>query len=230
LTICAKASGSGAGDQLGRGRVRRQVVGDADAVDQPAFGQTTLIERRVQLQRRDRDVPAHRLTVDNRPARSADLLQEELAERIGVLDEQVRLVLARAVAGRDPRVASIEDVARDRRRRDGARPRAPLDPMREHDETPFPVRRRFDQIARAAEHAATADRGAVRGGTRARPRRVRDDERHDQREEREERTSSRRTGDPPMGHRWRPRFDRITSRVHRAARLLERRRAWLTEV
>ena len=130
-----------AGDQLGRRRVRHQVVGDADAVDEATFRQTALVETRPQLQRRHDDVAAHRLAVDDRPARLADLLQEELAERDQVLDEQVRLILARAIAGRDPRVTLGEDVARDRRRGDGARPRAPLDAVREDDETAAPVRR-----------------------------------------------------------------------------------------
>ena len=97
-------------DQLGRGGVREEVVGDADAVDEPAFRQPTLVEPRAQLQRRHDDVAAHRLAVDDRPARRADLLQEELPERDEVLDEQVRLILARPIAGGDPRVTFVEDV------------------------------------------------------------------------------------------------------------------------
>src|SRR4029077_6631152 len=108
-----------------------QVVGDADAVDEPAFGQAALVEAGPQLQRPDHDVTAHRLAVDDRPPRRADLLQEQLAQRDEGLDEQVGLILARAIAGGDPRVTALDDVAAHRRRGDRAGPRPALDAVRE---------------------------------------------------------------------------------------------------
>ena len=80
-----------------------------------------------------------------------------------------------------------ENVAGDRGRGDGARPRTPLDPVREHDETTVPFRRRLDEVAGASEHAAAADRRAVRlGSRRAGPRCARHDERQAQRDESDE--------------------------------------------
>ena len=180
-----------AGDQLGRGRIRHQVVGDADAVDETALRETALIEGGAQLQRRHDDVAAHRLTVDDRPARLADFLQEELAEGDEVLDEEVGLILARAVARRDPGVTLGENVAPDRRRADRARPWPALDAVGEHDQTAFPLCGRLDEIARAAEHAALADRRAVRCGARAGPRCAYHDEGQAQREEGDEGASRR---------------------------------------
>ena len=167
------------GYQLGRGGVCHQVVGDADAIDETAFRQATLVETRPQLQRRHDDVAPHRLAVDDRPARPADVLEEELSERDQIVDEEVGLILARAIARRDPCVTFGSDVARDRRRGDCARPRAALDAVREHDETAAPVLRHGDEILRAAEHAAPADRRALCLGTRY-------DERQDQREQHDE--------------------------------------------
>src|SRR5437773_894213 len=47
-------------------------------------------------------------------------------------DDHVGLVLACAIAGRDPCVTLVDEVARDRRRGDRAWPRAALDAVREH--------------------------------------------------------------------------------------------------
>src|SRR3989442_237956 len=80
--------------------------------------------------------------------------------------EQVGLVLTGAIARRDPRVPFAEDVAGDRRRGGCARPRPPLDAVREDDEPAAPVGRHLDEVARSAEHPASADRRAVRLGTR----------------------------------------------------------------
>src|SRR5262245_13637225 len=176
-----------AADQLGRGGVRQQVVGDADAVDETAFGQAALVEPRPKLQRCDGDVAAHRLAVDDRPARLADLLQEQLADGHEVLDEEVRLILARAITGGDPGVPAIDDVTRDRRRSAFARPHATLDPVREHDEAAAPVRRHLEAVVRAAEHAAPGDGRALSLGAWCH-------ERETQREQREERASTRHTG------------------------------------
>src|SRR5258705_14019856 len=107
-------------------------------------------------------MPAHRSPVDDDPARLADLLHEELAQGDEILDEQVRLILTRPVPGRDPRVARGEDVVADRRRADRSRTAAPLDAVSEDLDTPLPFRGHLDQITRAAEHAAPADRRALR--------------------------------------------------------------------
>src|SRR5215470_3133854 len=85
---------------------------------------------------------------------------------VRVLDEEMRLVLARPVAGGGPGVAAGDDVSADRRCRDGPRAGTPLDPVREHDEPALPVRGRLDEIACTAEHAAAADREAVGFGAR----------------------------------------------------------------
>ena len=63
--------------------------------------------------------------------RSAGGLESELAERDQILDEQVWLILARAIAGSDPGVPLGDDMASDRRSHDRARARIALDPMRE---------------------------------------------------------------------------------------------------
>src|SRR5713101_6807317 len=134
----------------------------------------------------------HRLAVDDRPAWRADLLQEKLTERDEVLDEQMGLILARAIARGDPRVTSGDDVAAEGRGGDRARPRPPLDPVREHDETAAPVRRHFDEIVRAAEHAAPADRRARwLGSRRVGPWHTQHDEREAEREQSDERASWR---------------------------------------
>src|SRR6185369_5886183 len=109
--------------------VREQVVGDLDAVDEAAFGQTALVEPRVQLERGHHDVPTERLAVDDRPAGMADLSEEELTERDQILDEQVRLVFPGAIAGGRPGVAFSEDMSRERRRGGVARPHTSLDPV-----------------------------------------------------------------------------------------------------
>jgi hypothetical protein len=58
----------------------------------------------MEFQRCNGDMAAHRVAVDDRPARLTDLSQEERTEREEVIDDQVGLILARPVAGRDPRV------------------------------------------------------------------------------------------------------------------------------
>jgi len=78
----------------------------------------------------------------------------------------VRLILARAKAGRDPGVALRDDVASDRRSSDRARARAALHPMREDHEAAAPVRRHLDEVVSAAQRAASADRRARRLGAR----------------------------------------------------------------
>ena len=156
-----------AGDQLGGRGVREQVVGDPDAVDEPTFGQAALVEARVQLERGDHDVPAHRLAVDDRPAGMADLAQEELTQRDQILDEQVRPIFPVAIAGGRPGVAFSEEVSRERRRADVARPHTSLDPVGKDHEPAFPVGRHLDPVARAAKRARPADGPALRVGARS---------------------------------------------------------------
>ena len=182
-----------AGDQLGGRGVREQVVGDPDAVDQPTFGQTALVEARVQLERGHHDVPTHRLAVDDRPAGMADLAEEELAQREQILDEQVRPIFPVAIAGGRPGVAFSEDVSRERRRPDVARPHTSLDPVGEDHEPAFPVGRHLDLVARAAKRARPADGPALRVGARsAGPGRGRRDDRQAQHHESGEQPAHRR--------------------------------------
>src|SRR5262249_22541059 len=96
----------------------------------------------------------------------ADVLEEELAKRDEVLDEQVRLIFARAVAGGDPRMPLAHDVATDGWRCHGAWTRAALNAMRVHDQTAAPARRHLDVIRRAAEHPGAAHRRALGFGAR----------------------------------------------------------------
>jgi hypothetical protein len=96
----------------------------------------------------------------------ADLLHEQLAQHDEVLDEQMGLILARAIAGRDPGVPLAENVRPDRRRGDGPLPLAALDPVGEYDEPAAPVRRNFDQIIRVTKRAAPTDGGLLSLGTR----------------------------------------------------------------
>src|SRR5262249_7436230 len=104
-----------AGDQLRGCGVREEVVRDGDAVDETALCETALVEAGPELERGDHDVPAQRLAVDDRPPRAPDLLQEELAERDEVLDEQVRPILSGAIARGGPGVTLAQNVVPQRR-------------------------------------------------------------------------------------------------------------------
>jgi hypothetical protein len=105
-----------------------------------------------------------------------------------ILDEQVRLILARTVAGSGPRVAFRENVEADGRWRSRARPHTPLDTVREDDQTSAPIRGHLDQVVCAAEDALTADRRALSpGGRRVGPWHVQGHEGEAQREEPRER-------------------------------------------
>jgi hypothetical protein len=147
-----------AGDQLGRRGVREEVVGDPNPVDETTLRQAALVQARPQLERGDDDVAAHRLAVDDGPARARDLVQEELAERDEVLDEPVRPVLPCAIAGGGPGVTLRENVGREGRRGDDAGPRSALDAVGVHHEPAAPVGRHLDPVGRAAERARPADR------------------------------------------------------------------------
>jgi hypothetical protein len=174
-------------DQLGRGGVRGQIVGDADAVDEPAFGEAALIELRVLLERRGDDVPAHGLPVDDRPARAADLSHEQLAEGDQIRDEEMRLVLARAIAGRDPGMPLSQDVAGDRQHVDIAPPGPALNAVREHDEPAAPVGGHLDDVVGVPEPAGAIDRRGLRlCARRVRPGPARPDQGQTQHEQRDE--------------------------------------------
>ena len=143
----------------------------------PHSARPALVEARVQLERGDHDVPTQRLAVDDRPARRADLAQEELTQRDQILDEQVRLIFPGTIAGSCPRVAFSEEVSRERRRADVARPHTSLDPVGKDHEPAFPVGRHLDPVARAAKRARPADGAALRvGATSAGPGRGQRDE------------------------------------------------------
>src|SRR5207253_3386190 len=95
----------------------------------------------------DRDVAAHRLTVNDGPARLAEFLDEARPQRPHVLEEPVGAVTPAAVAGGGPGVIAVGQVAVERL---GARGAAagglPLIAMREHDEPAIPRRGHADQI------------------------------------------------------------------------------------
>src|SRR5215471_12379944 len=65
-----------AGEIRGGGGVGVEPVDLADTVDDAAFDQGTLVGLRVQFKRRDRDMPAHRLPVNDGPARLPETLGE----------------------------------------------------------------------------------------------------------------------------------------------------------
>jgi hypothetical protein len=178
------------GDELGGGGVRHQIVGDPDAVDEPAFRKTTLVETGSQLEGRHRDAAAHRLPVDDRPARLPDLLQEQLTERDEVLDEEVWLIFTRAITGCDPRVPFGEDVARDRQHAEIAPAWTALNAVREDHESAAPVLRDLDHVVGAAELTVPSDRRALRRrGRRLGPRSLRQDQRDDASDQTDERAS-----------------------------------------
>ena len=83
-----------------------------------------------------------------------------------------------------------EDVARERRRGDRARPRSALDAVREHHEPAAPLGRRLDPVLCIAERSRPADGGRPRIGARSVvPRGQRRTERDDQQDKRGEQRS-----------------------------------------
>jgi len=68
------------GEILRRGSIGVEPVGEPDPVDDAALDQGALIHLGIQFERGDADVPAHRLPVNDRPARRAEPVDEMRAQ------------------------------------------------------------------------------------------------------------------------------------------------------
>jgi hypothetical protein len=166
-----------AGEILGGRRVRAEPVDEPDAVDDPALDEAALVHIGIELERRDRDVAAHRLAVNDRPARRAELLDDVLAQRERVGEKPIRSIPVGTVAGRGPRVAARGELAAERGALHVAasRPFA-LIAVREHDETAVPLGRETDDEVGVSEPSLAPGRCV---GGRRRPGDPRERERHD---------------------------------------------------
>ena len=176
--------------QLGeilRGRgVGVEPVDDPDAIDDTAFDQRALIRLRMEFERGNGDMPAHRLAVDDRPARLPEAVDEMRPQGQEVEQEPVGMVSPGAVARRRPGIAALRQMLVERFVVHHAAAGAfALITMREHDEPAIPIRRHIDQIRRIPQHAPISprrlrgmgdeseeyDKTGDRGGEDAAPRR-----------------------------------------------------------
>ena len=108
----------------------------------------------MEFERGNGDMPAHRLAVDDRPTRRTEAVGEMRLQGQHVEQEPVGPVAPGPIARRRPGIAALRQMLVERRAAHHAAAGAfALITMREQDEPAISIRRRIDQIRRAAQHA-----------------------------------------------------------------------------